>query len=1026
MKILAIRGENLASLEGEFEIDFAQEPLRSAGIFAITGHTGAGKSTLLDALCLALFEKIPRNRNITKGIKIEDVKGNQIGQQDSRTILRRGTSSGYAEVDFISLGGETFRARWSVRRSHNKVDGSLQNATYQVTNLLTEMPLGGTKTELLTQVAVLIGLNFDQFTRAVLLAQGDFATFLKAGPNEKAELLEKLTGTEIYSRISMSIFSKEKVARTALEMIREKMKGLELWSEEELAVFNQEKKMIALKVASLEKEKRVLEVKVEWLKEKGTREHDVHQAEGVLATAQQRVDEAKPRAEHLGQIDLVQAIRTDYSTLVTSTKQLEENQTKLTQQQHAVAVEVKALREIDIKLAVAEKKKLAYEAEVEKMGPLLKQARSLDIRIGEKRKRLDAVQKEIVAGSKVKSDTEKVMALTRRTIARGKEKRDEINVWYKSHLVYEKAVENASLVASLLTGASDTLKNGKDYALTIKREEEALIADEKNLKVKQQEADRLNKLLPEEVLILRKDLVEGQPCPVCGNTHHLLSEGDDANGLKEETLNRAKKEVAARMESLTKDIEGHNARIIRNTSLRDTYRKQYSETMDQLDQWLQKVPEWRTQFEAGSLQSILRQVTNQWTKFDKELTAVKEDLAKGKTTLELKDEALAGTVAELETKDLSYKVLLQDYNSIVDERKELFGGKAADAVEAAFGEQEKALTNVLQTLKGDKEKFVSQKDQVEGAITQIKDTIQKCTCQLGVAQKLVMDWLDAKDGLFTLDALADLLAKDTAWITSEREALKHLDTARATANATLTERREKLLAHLKRDVKPTAEESEVLLQEALSGCMSSIEDIRNREAEVQRLLTNHQENMKKVEHYKKEEQKKEAAADNWGKLNQLFGSSNGSKFKVLAQGYTLDVLLAYANRHLEELTKRYTLQRTRDTLGLQVVDLDMLGEVRTVHSLSGGESFLISLALALGLSSLSSNRMKVESLFIDEGFGSLDGDTLRVALDALERLQTQGRKIGVISHVVEMTERIATQILVVKAANGRSRIDLVG
>ena len=145
----------------------------------------------------------------------------------------------------------------------------------------------------------------------------------------------------------------------------------------------------------------------------------------------------------------------------------------------------------------------------------------------------------------------------------------------------------------------------------------------------------------------------------------------------------------------------------------------------------------------------------------------------------------------------------------------------------------------------------------------------------------------------------------------------------------------------------------------------------------------------------------------------------------IAQGYTLDVLLSYANVQLRDLSRRYRLERVPETLALQVIDRDMCDEVRTVHSLSGGESFLVSLALALGLSSLSSNRMKVESLFIDEGFGSLDADTLRIAMDALESLRTQGRKIGVISHVQEMTERIPVQICVNRAGNGRSYLEVI-
>ncbi len=160
----------------------------------------------------------------------------------------------------------------------------------------------------------------------------------------------------------------------------------------------------------------------------------------------------------------------------------------------------------------------------------------------------------------------------------------------------------------------------------------------------------------------------------------------------------------------------------------------------------------------------------------------------------------------------------------------------------------------------------------------------------------------------------------------------------------------------------------------------------------------------------------------WAQLNELIGAADGKKFRNYAQQYTLDVLLGYANRHLNELSRRYRLQRISDTLALMVVDQDMGDELRSVHSLSGGESFLVSLALALGLASLSTNRVRVESLFIDEGFGSLDADTLRVAMDALDGLQSMGRKVGVISHVQEMTERIATRILVQRTAGGRSLV----
>ena len=155
-------------------------------------------------------------------------------------------------------------------------------------------------------------------------------------------------------------------------------------------------------------------------------------------------------------------------------------------------------------------------------------------------------------------------------------------------------------------------------------------------------------------------------------------------------------------------------------------------------------------------------------------------------------------------------------------------------------------------------------------------------------------------------------------------------------------------------------------------------------------------------------------------LNDLIGSADGKKFRNYAQQFTLDILLGYANRHLQELARRYRLQRIRDSLALMVLDQDMGDEMRSVHSLSGGESFLV--ALALGLASLSSNRVRVESLFIDERFGSFYADMLRVAMDALDGLQAMGRKVGVISHVQEMTERIGVKILVQRTSGGRSQL----
>ena len=247
MKILAIRLKNLTSIEGTVEVDFTAEPLHSAGIFAISGPTGAGKSTLLDALCLALYDKAPRFATSVESVNLADVGDNQINQSDVRNLLRRGTSDGYAEVDFLGIDGRRYRSRWSVRRTRNKISGSLQPQTLEVKELDTEKEFQGTKKELLIQLVELVGLTYEQFTRTVLLAQNDFATFLKSKGAAKAELLEKLTGTGVYSRISQEVYARNKAAQEEVTLIQNRMNVIELMPEEELLALQKEKELSAEK-----------------------------------------------------------------------------------------------------------------------------------------------------------------------------------------------------------------------------------------------------------------------------------------------------------------------------------------------------------------------------------------------------------------------------------------------------------------------------------------------------------------------------------------------------------------------------------------------------------------------------------------------------------------------------------------------------------------------------------------------------------------------------------------------------------
>ena len=167
-----------------------------------------------------------------------------MNQSDVKNILRRGTGEGFAEVDFLGATGRRYRSRWSVRRARSKATGSLQPQTLQVTDLDKEEDLQGTKTELLAQLVSLVGLTYEQFTRTVLLAQNDFATFLKSRESAKAELLEKLTGTEIYSRISREIYTRSKAADEAMNLLKNSISLIELLPEDELQNLQKEKERL--------------------------------------------------------------------------------------------------------------------------------------------------------------------------------------------------------------------------------------------------------------------------------------------------------------------------------------------------------------------------------------------------------------------------------------------------------------------------------------------------------------------------------------------------------------------------------------------------------------------------------------------------------------------------------------------------------------------------------------------------------------------------------------------------------------
>jgi len=268
-----------------------------------------------------------------------------------------------------------------------------------------------------------------------------------------------------------------------------------------------------------------------------------------------------------------------------------------------------------------------------------------------------------------------------------------------------------------------------------------------------------------------------------------------------------------------------------------------------------------------------------------------------------------------------------------------------------------------------------------------------------------------------------LLAIDDAQLGELRQRLQLAEKAVEQSRVLLQERDQRLQQHAAQmTVESSAEDLEQALgelRERLAGHEQQCAELRAQQADDQRRQQASQALAGEIEQAHQQWQR-------WARLNALIGSASGDVFRKIAQGYNLDLLLHHANAQLRQLARRYRLKRGGSALGLLVLDTEMGDELRSVHSLSGGETFLVSLALALGLASMASSTLRIESLFIDEGFGSLDPESLQLAMDALDGLQAQGRKVAVISHVQEMHERIPVQIQVRRQGNGLSDVEVCG
>jgi len=1246
MKILRISGKNLASLAGEFAIDFESEPLASAGLFAISGPTGAGKSTLLDALCLALYGDTPRllKRSSTR---LPDVGEETVTAQDARTLLRRGAAEGWAEVDFVGSDDRRYRARWAVRRSRNKPNGALQPVKISLNRLPELIPVGGTNTEAAAEIVQRIGLSFEQFTRAVLLAQNEFSAFLKTDENERGELLETLTGTTIYSDISRRAFERYKAEQVRTQVLQSKLANAAPLSPEDRALLDTERTNADLARQALDDRHALLEGQLRWHQELDKLTRGEAQAEQVLAAANaQRVD-AGERRQRLATLDAVQAARP--LSLEVQRLEAERRQAhsaiETTQAQLAAALEVRRTSVAEFDAATAQLD--AAEAALRAAAPQLDDAKALDAALTTLAPNHAQAQSALDAARAQARQAREQHQAKSTALARAQQARDGAATWLAAQSRLDAvagawgqwerllrqgedtlatlaanqaaaetiqtqalgAAEREAQATSALAASTarlDALETTRRAAMAALAglDAEAIGAERQGLDVRRERLTQAERTWTDlaaahatlaglardidrvetarssaelglnearagapaleaamtqaerslaaaelacaaDVEQLRANLEDDAPCPVCGAHEHPYAH--QAAPLKN------------MLTSLRAEVDGCRLRVRDNNALQAQHaaaagaaherlaalaheRSTLGERAASLEQAWHADPlaagappaDERADWFSGQRSTLrdavdaLARQEQQWRAAaaardaaQHDVDAAQSDLARRRSAAEAEREAAAGLQAALKTHTLRHEAAATQLDALLAEldtpladahgdswqaawRRDPATWRAARAQEAAaWHEQTDALARATATIATldvettalatriaetdaasarsalDFERIDAELTQkrtaraalwagrpardvereLNAAVTGAREALAARqlvaqhaaqgettarTALAGLVERVAQldsagaaaatalaDWLedyrknpDGVDDIANLDALARLLQVGAAWLAQERTALNAIDTEVGQATAILNERRAQRLAHLASappDGQPV---------EAVTAAFEAIQAERHAaiEASTSARLRVMQDDERRVAAASslREIEQQQVQEQRWGKLSELIGSSDGKKFRNYAQQFTLDVLLGYANAHLAQLAKRYRLERVSyagmPSLALMVRDQDMGGEVRSVNSLSGGESFLVSLALALGLASLSSNRVRVESLFIDEGFGSLDSETLGVAMDALDALQSLGRKVGVISHVQEMTERIATKVLVRPAGGGSSAV----
>jgi exonuclease SbcC len=1090
MKINSLRFKNINSLQGQWKIDFTQPPFSDNGLFAITGPTGAGKTTILDAICLALYQQTPRLGGINKS---------------SNELMTRGTSDCLAEVEF-EVKGKGYRAFWSQRRSRNKVDGNLQDSVVELVRIEDGKILASQVKKMASLIEEITGLDFARFTKSMMLSQGQFAAFLNAAANERAELLEELTGSEIYGLISERVHRDFTESKQCLEQLVARSEGAELLTADQIAELKEENEQLLKDLDAEDVQLKIIQDTLAWLVTVEKNQLQIQHAETQLKQLEQEQKLQEHNLLRLVQSEPAEKLRGPYQLLQYANEQLilaqQQREALLLQKQDIEKTLILLQGDVDTSnasLVLAEQKNVEFNQLLnEKVIPL-------DTEISHKNKTLEHEASELLSAQhqhvKLVADIEqkaKGLADTQQQLTAHQHYLQQhsqveyiaaqLPLW-RSQLIRilplkqniktaQDAQREFQTQWSLLSQQMATQQEKIDTGLAcVKRLQKNKLSIEQV--ISQQLLPSLNmedslqqlranyksyaqQLSDVELILLQErkieDLTEqrnklqaNEECPLCGSLEHpkievyqkinqsqteqrqiemkaqLKSLEDNANALKQSDQQR--QQAHAELISQQQIVQAEQQGLVllnqqqQRLQLQITQGEQQLQVLEQdLGAMQQGLVE---QLAEYSLELPNPQHLDAWVEQQQQALfnwqQHRDSAGLLQQTLQLNQHKYEQGIEQKENAEHQLKLLIERRNGREYELAELTKIRASLLLESdvniAREKAKQAVVLLAENAKASLDKLQQSKQSIENISGQMGVVNNQCVLNEQDLDNKNKQWqsdLEVSPFVSTEDFLAAVLEPQ------QREALLAIEQdlkQRLIQQQTLLQQAQGVDRELQQsEIKITlGDQDKLQVQQQLDTAKQQLKRLAQRQGEVNHHLESDQQRRERQKEVLTSIDQARKSYDDIAYLHSLIGSQKGDKFRRFAQGLTLDHLVYLANLQLDRLHGRYLLQRKNNAaLELEVLDTWQGDNVRDTRTLSGGEGFLVSLALALALSDLVSHKTQIESLFLDEGFGTLDNETLDTALDALDSLNASGKMIGVISHVEAMKERIPVQIKVQK------------